>query len=149
LVRNRKAFAAVIFNSLAISLMVLSVYWHIGEFPDLFKYKPDEEGKKLASNAYAVIDGKIYTAPKDEKVLPGITRELILELAVSAGITVKEQAVTEQQLRDADEIWVSSSTKEVLPVTTLDGVAVSSGKPGEVWKKIDALYQQYKQQGGF
>ncbi|MBL4638166.1 MAG: D-amino-acid transaminase [Proteobacteria bacterium] len=100
-----------------------------------------------ASNAYAVIDGKIYTAPKDEKVLPGITRELILELAVSAGITVKEQAVTEQQLRDADEIWVSSSTKEVLPVTTLDGVAVSSGKPGEVWKKIDALYQQYKQRG--
>jgi len=102
-----------------------------------------------ASNAYAVIDGKIYTAPKDEKVLPGITRELILELAASANITVKEQAVTEQQLRDADEIWVSSSTKEVLPVTTLDGVAVSSGKPGEVWKKIDVLYQQYKQQGGF
>lgn len=100
-----------------------------------------------ASNAYAVIDGKIYTAPKDEKVLPGITRELVLELAASANIPVKEQAVSEQQLRDADEIWVSSSTKEVLPVTTLDGVAVSSGVPGAVWNKIDTLYQQYKQQG--
>jgi D-alanine transaminase len=100
-----------------------------------------------ASNAYAVIDGQIFTAPKDEKVLPGITRDLVLELAAKANITVVEQAVSEQQLRDADEIWVSSSTKEVLPVTTLDGVAVSSGVPGAVWQKIDALYQQYKQQG--
>lgn len=101
-----------------------------------------------ASNAYAVIDGKIYTAPKDEKVLPGITRDLVLELAKKANITVVEQAVSEQQLHEADEIWVSSSTKEVLPVTTLDGVAVSTGKPGPVWQKMDMLYQQYKQQGG-
>lgn len=100
-----------------------------------------------ASNAYAVIAGQIYTAPKDEKVLPGITRDLVLELAAKANIPVVEQAVSEQQLRDADEIWVSSSTKEVLPVTTLDGAAVNSGLPGEVWKKMDKLYQQYKQQG--
>jgi len=100
-----------------------------------------------ASNAYAVIDGQIFTAPKDEKVLPGITRDLILELAAKANITIIEHAVSEQQLRDADEIWVSSSTKEVLPVTILDGVAVNSGMPGDVWKKIDSLYQQYKQQG--
>jgi D-alanine transaminase len=100
-----------------------------------------------ASNAYAVIDGQIYTAPKDKKVLPGITRDLVLELAAKANMPVVEQAVSEQQLRDADEIWVSSSTKEVLPVTTLDGAAVNSGMPGEVWKKMDMLYQQYKQQG--
>lgn len=100
-----------------------------------------------ASNAYAVIDGEIYTAPKDKKVLPGITRDLVLELAAKANMPVVEQAVSEQQLRDADEIWVSSSTKEVLPVTTLDGSAVNSGMPGEVWKKMDTLYQQYKQQG--
>jgi D-alanine transaminase len=100
-----------------------------------------------ASNAYAIINGQIHTAPKDEKVLPGITRDLVIELAVKANIAVIEQAVSEQQLRDADEIWVSSSTKEVLPVTTLDGVAVNSGMPGDVWKKMDKLYQQYKQQG--
>jgi D-alanine transaminase len=100
-----------------------------------------------ASNAYAVIDGEIYTAPKDKKVLPGITRDLVLELAAKANMPVVEQAVSEQQLHDADEIWVSSSTKEVLPVTTLDGAAVNSGMPGEVWKKMDMLYQQYKQQG--
>lgn len=100
-----------------------------------------------ASNAYAVINGTIYTAPKDEKVLPGITRELILELAEQGGIPFVEQAVSEQQLRQADEIWVSSSTKEVLPVTTLDGNKVGEGKPGPVWQKMNALYQQYKQQG--
>lgn len=98
-----------------------------------------------ASNAYAVIDGQIFTAPKDEKVLPGITRELVLELAEQANIPVIEQAVSEQQLHKADEIWVSSSTKEVLPVTTLDGETVGTGMPGEVWQKMDSLYQQYKQ----
>ena len=96
------------------------------------------------SNAYAVIDGKIYTAHKDERVLPGITRDFILELAIYANITVFEQAVSEQQLREADEIWVSSSTKEILPVTILDGVAVNSGEIGAVWVKINMLYQRYK-----
>ena len=99
-----------------------------------------------ASNAFVVIDGQIHTAPKDEKVLPGITRDLVLELARKAGITVVEQAVSEQQLHNADEIWISSSTKEVLPVTILDGAMVNSGMPGEIWKKIDTLYQDYKQQ---
>jgi D-alanine transaminase len=102
-----------------------------------------------ASNAYAVINGKIYTAPKDEKVLPGITRDLVLELAVKAGIEVVEEAVSETQLHQADEIWVSSSTKEVLPITTLDDVIVGDGMPGKVWQKIDQYYQQYKQQGNF
>lgn len=97
-----------------------------------------------ASNAYVVIDGTIYTAPADEKVLPGITRELVLELAEKEGISVVQQAVTDVQLKQADEIWVSSSTKEVLPVTLLDGQAVGDGSPGAVWKKIDALYRQKK-----
>ena len=100
-----------------------------------------------ASNAYAVIDGTIYTAPKDEKVLPGITREVVLELAARNGIPAIEQAVSEAQLKQAQEVWVSSSTKEVLPITTLDGEAVGDGVPGPVWKQIDILYQQYKQQG--
>lgn len=100
-----------------------------------------------ASNSYAVIDGVLYTAPKDEKVLPGITRDLVLELAVSAGIEVKEEPVSLEALRAADEIWISSSTREVLPVTVLDNQAVGTGKPGPVWQKIDTLYQQYKREG--
>ena len=99
-----------------------------------------------ASNAYAVIDGTIYTAPKDEKVLPGITRDVVLKLAAQANIPVVEQAVSESQLTTADEIWISSSTKEVLPVTKLDGDKVGKGIPGPVWQQIDILYQQYKEQ---
>ena len=97
-----------------------------------------------ASNAYAVINGVIYTAPKDEKVLPGITRELVISTAKKAGISLVEQAVSVAQLTNADEIWVSSSTKEILPITRLNDKAVGEGVPGAVWQKMDALYQQLK-----
>jgi len=100
-----------------------------------------------ASNAYTVIDGVIYTAPKDEKVLPGITRDLVIDLARKGKLKLVEEAVTEQQLCSADEIWVSSSTKEVLPVTLLDNKAVGTGAPGAVWQQIDTLYQAYKLEG--
>lgn len=100
-----------------------------------------------ASNSYAVINGMIFTAPKDEKVLPGITRDLVLELAQSAGIAYREDAVSLEQLQHADEIWISSSTRELLPVTMLDDKPVGTGKPGPVWQQVDRLYQRYKQEG--
>ncbi|MDC9724356.1 MAG: D-amino-acid transaminase [Gammaproteobacteria bacterium] len=98
-----------------------------------------------ASNAYVVIDGTIYTAPKDEKVLPGITREVVIALAKKAGIPLIEEAVSENQLKQADEVWISSSTKEVLAITQLDGEKIGMGIPGPVWQQIDALYQDYKE----
>ena len=97
-----------------------------------------------ASNAYAVINGTIYTPPKDKQVLPGVTRDVLLALADNHGIPVIEQALSETELRQADEIWISSSTKEVLAVTTLDNQPVGDGLPGNVWQKMNALYQQYK-----
>jgi D-alanine transaminase len=100
-----------------------------------------------ASNAYVVLDGTIYTAPKDEKVLAGITREVVIEIAQANKMPLLEEAVTEAQLKQADEIWVSSSTKEVVPITTLDDKAVGKGEPGPIWQKMNALYQQYKKDG--
>jgi len=97
-----------------------------------------------ASNSYAVFDSVIYTAPKNNQILPGITRDVVLSLAEQAGIVVVEEAVAEARLSLADELWVSSSTKEILPITALNGQAVGSGKPGPVWHQIDALYQQVK-----
>jgi len=97
-----------------------------------------------ASNAYVIINGTIYTSPKDEKVLPGITREVIIALATKAGIPLLEQAVSLNELKHADEVWMSSSTKEVLPITLLDGEKVGNGVPGPIWQQIDALYQHYK-----
>jgi D-alanine transaminase len=107
--------------------------------------KDDYLTEGAASNAYAIINGTIYTAPKDEKVLPGITRDFVLELARDNGMMVMELPVSFERLLEADEIWVSSSTKEVLAVTELDGRPVGDGMPGPIWKKIDALYQQHKQ----
>ncbi len=100
-----------------------------------------------ASNAYAVIDEVIYTAPKDEKVLPGITRDVVLAIAKKAGMPLVEEAVAESSLASADELWVSSSTKEVLPITQLNGVPVGQGVPGPVWRQMDVLYQQVKYEG--
>lgn len=97
-----------------------------------------------ASNAYAVVDGVIFTAPKDEKVLPGITRDLIIELAAQADIPLHERAVSESTLRNADEIWISSSTKELVPVTMLDGKPVGTGLPGKIWQDLHQRFQQYK-----
>ena len=97
-----------------------------------------------ASNAFIVKNGCIFTSPNNQEVLPGITRELVISLASQAGISCVEQEVSESALRMADEIWVTSSTKEVLPVTSLDGVTVGTGVPGAVWQQMDALYQQYK-----
>ena len=100
-----------------------------------------------ASNAYVVIDDIIYTAPKDEKVLPGITRDVVIEIAQKNKMPLIEKAVTEVQLKQADEIWISSSTKEVVPVTTLDNNPVDEGLPGPIWQKMNALYQDYKIKG--
>lgn len=99
-----------------------------------------------ASNAYIVKNDVIYTPPKSSELLPGITRDVVLSLAKRAGIELHQQQITEAELHDADEIWISSSTREVLPVTVLDDHPVASGQPGPVWQALIALYQQLKQE---
>lgn len=97
-----------------------------------------------ASNLFIVKDGAIITPPKGPQLLPGITRDLILELAAAHQVSHREAVITEAELRAADEIWLTSSTREILPVTRLDGQAVSGGKPGPVWTRMIGLYQDYK-----
>jgi D-alanine transaminase len=99
-----------------------------------------------ASNIFVVIDGIAMTPPKSQYILPGITRDLILEVMQANQLPYREIAITEAQLRSADEIWVTSSVREILPITTLDEKIVGSGKPGPVWSQIWQLYQNYKQQ---
>jgi len=107
----------------------------------------DRDGKiteGAASNVFIVKDDTIITPPKDDCLLPGITRDLILEIAASADLNYTEADISIKELQTADEIWLTSSTKEILPVTQLDGVAVGNGKPGPHWKDMLARYQQYK-----
>jgi D-alanine transaminase len=100
-----------------------------------------------ASNAYVVKNGIIYTAAKTEKILPGITRDVVISLAKNNDIDIVEQAVAESELSNADELWVSSSTKEILPITVLNGEPIGGGIPGPVWTKMHTLYQHNKMKG--
>ena len=97
-----------------------------------------------ASNVFVVRDGKLLAPPKDNLILPGITYDVVLELAAACRIPIELRAPTEQEVRSADEIWVTSSTKEVLAVTTLDGRKVGSGRPGEVFRVVHQEYQAFK-----
>jgi len=108
----------------------------------LIRHNEATEG--AASNLFIVENGVIVTPPKGPFLLPGITRDLILELANDNHISTEETTITEQRLRDADEIWMTSSTKEILPVTYLDGIAVGNGKPGPVWSRMVDLFQAFK-----
>jgi D-alanine transaminase len=98
-----------------------------------------------ASNLFAVINGVITTPPKGPMLLPGITRDLVLELAKDNGLPCQEKPINHAELQQADEIWLTSSTKEILSVTQLNKKPVADGKPGPLYQQLLALYQDYKQ----
>lgn len=98
-----------------------------------------------ACNAYIVKDGVVSTPPLDNQILPGITRQLLLAvLRADGSIPVEERVITMDEVWDADEVWISSSSKEVVPVVQLDGKPVGDGKPGPVWEKAARLYSAGK-----
>ncbi len=99
-----------------------------------------------ASNIFLVNNGIITTPPKSDCLLPGITRDLVIELALANGFKVEEREIKQDELESADEIWLTSSTREIAPVVKLDKHVVGDGVAGECWKKIIALYQEYKQE---
>ncbi len=97
-----------------------------------------------ASNIFVVRDGIMLSPPKSHLMLSGITYDLVLELAARHGLPHEVRAVSEAEVRTADELWMTSSTREVLAITSLDGQVVGNGRPGPVNARMDALYQAYK-----
>jgi D-alanine transaminase len=97
-----------------------------------------------ATNFFIVKNGIVITPPKSNFILPGITRDLTVELCRDNGVAIEERSVSETELNQADEIWLSSSTKEIVPVVMLNGAPVGNGKPGPVWKTVAHLYIDYK-----
>ena len=99
-----------------------------------------------ASSVHVVIDGELRTPPNSWKLLPGTTRGVIEEVAGKAGVQWRAVAVSEQELRSASEILLGAATREVQPITTLDGKPVGTGKPRPVWRKLYDAYQAYKRE---
>lgn len=98
-----------------------------------------------ASNVFVVKGGVILCPPKDQLILPGITYDVVIELAQGNGLPLELREVRENEVRSADEIWVTSSSKEVLAVVALDGAQVGTGRPGPVFARMYQLYQEFKQ----
>lgn len=96
------------------------------------------------SNVFMAKDGILLTPPKSHLMLPGITYDVVLELAAAHRVPHQVREITELELRAADEIMLTSSTKEVLAVTTLDGKPVGNGSPGPVFRELHRLYQEFK-----
>ena len=109
-------------------------------------YNADGELTEGSScNAFIVKDGVVITPIQDNQILPGITRRIILDsLRADGSLKVEERVVTMDEVRNADELWITSSSKEIAPVTKLDGKPVGNGDVGEVWEKAFQIYTDTK-----
>ena len=97
-----------------------------------------------ASNIAAVKNGVILCPPMDNLILPGITYELMIELARKNKLPLEIRRVPRRQVKAADELWIMSSTKEVVPIVKLDDKPIGSGEPGPIFKQMHQLFQDYK-----
>lgn len=97
-----------------------------------------------ASNFFIVKEGRIITPPTGPMLLPGVTRDLVLAIAARHGLAHAEAEIPLAELQTADEIWITSSTIEIMPVTRLNDQQVADGRPGPVWRQVNKLYLDCK-----
>lgn len=97
-----------------------------------------------SSNIFVVRNGVLVTPPKSRLILPGITYDLLLELALANGVPTQVRDVAESEVKAADELMLSASLRELLAITQLDGKPVGDGKPGVVFRRLYELFQAYK-----
>jgi D-alanine transaminase len=105
----------------------------------------DQLTEASSCNAYIVKDGVVITPPLDNQLLPGITRHILLDILRHDGsISVEERTVSMDEVRNADEVWITSSSKEIGAVVEIDGVPVGDGEIGDVWLAAQTLYSTAK-----
>ncbi|NNJ83747.1 MAG: D-amino acid aminotransferase [Gammaproteobacteria bacterium] len=97
-----------------------------------------------ASNVFVVRNNRVVTPPDKRLLFSGTTRNLVIELATAAGIPVDMASIPATTLHDVDEMWITGSIMEVVPVIEVDGHPVGDGRPGPFWKKIWSLFQDYR-----
>jgi D-alanine transaminase len=98
-----------------------------------------------ASNVFIVRRGVIQSPPKSPLILAGITYDVVAELAAANGLPLEFKEIDEKEVRAADEIWVTSSSREVFAIVSLDGAKIGDGRPGPVFRRMHQLYQEFKQ----
>ena len=97
-----------------------------------------------ASNVFVIRGGTLLSPPKTHLILPGITYDVVLELAEATGIPIELRDIAEAEVRSADELWLTSSTREVIAIVMLDGKPVGTGKPGPVFRRLYQAFQEFK-----
>jgi branched-chain amino acid aminotransferase len=108
-----------------------------------------EVAEGASSNVFAFRDGALCTPPLDAGILAGITRQLVMEIARESGIVVREAPLSESALRTAEEAFITSSVREVVPIATLDGRPLGDGRPGPVTRQLLLAFRAYAaHQGG-
>ena len=96
-------------------------------------------------NVFVVKNGVVATPPLDNQLLPGITRHIVIEsLRQDGELVVEQRPINKAELGEADEVWITSSSKEIAPVTNIDGVDVGDGQVGEIWERALASYHSHK-----
>ena len=134
-------------NTKATSLLANTLYAQEAKNNDAEEtilYRDGIVTEASSSNVFIVKSNCIYTHPKGPNILPGITREKVIECAKVNNITVNESSFTLEQLMDADEVWISSSTREIIPITIIDGIQISDGFAGPIWSDVYDQYQSLK-----
>jgi len=97
-----------------------------------------------SSNVFIVKNNQVFTHPKNYLILPGVTREICIRILQDLNIEVFENSFTEEEMMSADEIWITSSTREILPITSVNSIKIQSGKAGPLWEKVYLSYQSIK-----
>lgn len=123
----------------------------------LLRHKAKQQGAKeailirdghitegAASNVFICKNDEIFTPPKNNHVLAGITRDLVIEMLADHKMTYSEITISEEELLNADEVWITSSTWEVVPVIQLNNIPVGTGDAGPLWQRVNQLYQEFK-----
>jgi len=134
-------------NTKATSLLANTLYAQEAKESDseeAILYRDGIVTEASSSNVFIVKDSILYTHPKGPNILPGVTRKIAIQCAENLGIKIKEEKFTKEELMQADEVWISSSTREILPITIIDGVSISNGHAGTVWSLVYDQYQKLK-----
>jgi len=110
---------------------------------DAILIKPDGQvAEGTSNNVFILKDQTLFTPPNGTQILPGITRSVILKLAESHQIQFIEKPLSQKDLETADEIWLTSSTKNAVPVTQLNNQPVGNGRPGEIWQRFQCYFDR-------